>query len=118
MTSISSLTSKISTSSTYRTSPAKDGKDTVAAVAEKLGLSSDDLKSQTKDGKGLNESRGHCCIERSNVSGFRKSSGDSSTRVGSLGRCDSPRGRIARICTRGRTGVSGSRRKLCGQRSW
>jgi hypothetical protein len=54
MTSISAVDSTSSSSATYRTHSHR-GKDPMAAVATKLGLSSDDLKSQLKSGKSLDD---------------------------------------------------------------
>ncbi|MEV8508321.1 hypothetical protein AB0368_26360 [Actinoplanes sp. NPDC051475] len=57
MTSMSSLSSATSTYRTPPPPPAGRGErqNPMAAVAEKLGLSADDLKSQLKDGKSLED---------------------------------------------------------------
>jgi hypothetical protein len=51
MTSISAVT----TTATTATQGHRSGKDPMAAVAEKLGLSKDDLKTQLKSGKSLDD---------------------------------------------------------------
>jgi hypothetical protein len=54
MTTISALTTSTAATWTPRPRP-KDGQDPMAAVAEKLGLSSDALQSQLKDGQSLDD---------------------------------------------------------------
>jgi hypothetical protein len=55
MTAISAIDTTAGTSATYQTRGHRGGKDPMAAVATKLGLSTDDLKAQLKSGKSLDD---------------------------------------------------------------